>query len=411
MRGRRGPGALGGASSSFTASTALIWIAATVALLLLSMQVIPPLYYYTFSLAPALAATRNTGGIDDGRKHILVTGGAGFIGSHAALRLLEEGRRVTIIDNLSRGNLGAIRVLEKTASSRGVPLTFVNADLGDRDAVASAFARSGTEIDAVIHFAAVAYVGESVSDPIMYYKNITVNTVLLLDVMREYGVHNLVYSSTCATYGNPAELPITEETPTLPINPYGKAKLAAEDVIRDFAVANPGFKSTILRYFNVYGSDPAGRLGELPRANLRKLGRISGACFDAALGFIEQLTIMGTTHPTRDGSAVRDYIHVTDLVDAHVTVLEKALSNPPALYNVGTGKGISVKEFVDSCKKVTGMKINVYEQTEPRPGDYAEVFADPSKINKELNWTARFTNLEESMGHAWAWRKNHKTEY
>ena len=365
--------------------------------------------------------------------YIYVQGGAGYIGSHAALRLLEEGKRVTVVDNLSRGNYGAVKVLEKEAKARNLPFSFVEADLGDKDAVRKLFASfqkqhhgktkkkkkmmmmmgdddDATAIDTVIHFAAVAYVGESVADPLMYYKNVTVNTVTLLDVMREFGVRKLVYSSTCATYGDAAVLPITEKTPAIPINPYGKSKLAAEEAIRDFAAANPDFQSTVLRYFNVYGSDPQGRLGEMPRPELRALGRISGACFDAALGFIDELTILGTTHPTRDGSAVRDYIHVTDLVDAHVTVMEH-LQNPPALYNVGTGRGISVKEFVNACRKVTGVDIKVREQAEPRPGDYAEVFADPTKIKRELNWTAKFTDLEESMGHAWAWRKKHPSSY
>ena len=248
------------------------------------------------------------------------------------------------------------------------------------------------------------------ADPNRYYHNITSNTVIVLETMQKFGVKRLVYSSTCATYGNPDVLPITEKTPTVPINPYGKAKLYAETAIRDYAASDPSFQAAILRYFNVFGSDPEGRLGEFPRPELRHHGRISGACFDAALGLIPELVVMGTDFPTRDGTCVRDFIHVTDLVDAHLAVVGH-VANPPVLYNVGTGKGVSVREFVEGCKRVTGAPIKVREQRESRPGDYAEVYADVTKIREELGWTARYTDLEESMGHAWAWRKAHKNGY
>uniref|UniRef100_A0A7S0SPV4 UDP-glucose 4-epimerase n=1 Tax=Mantoniella antarctica TaxID=81844 RepID=A0A7S0SPV4_9CHLO len=338
--------------------------------------------------------------------HVLVTGGAGFIGSHATMRLLEDGYAVTIIDNFSRGNHGAVQVLRGLAPHG--KLRVVDGDLGVRDDVERAFAPH--PVDVVIHFAAIAFVGESMAQPLQYYHNITGNTVLLLETMQKFGVNKLVYSSTCATYGNPEVLPITEKTPTVPINPYGKSKLYAEDAIRDFAHANPKFDAAILRYFNVFGSDPEGRLGELPRAELRSHGRISTACFDAALGLIPELKVMGTNFRTRDGTAIRDFVHVTDLVDAHIAVVGR-VANPPVLYNVGTGKGVSVREFVESCKRVTGVSIAVAEQVDARPGDYAEVFADVSKIQEELGWTAKFVSLDESLGHAWSWRKTHKTEY
>ena len=338
--------------------------------------------------------------------HVLVTGGAGFIGSHATMRLLEDGYAVTIIDNYSRGNEGAVEVL-KNMAPRG-KLRVVRGDLGIRDDVERAFAKH--PVDAVIHFAAIAFVGESVAFPLQYYHNVTVNTVTLLETMQKFGVNKLVYSSTCATYGNPKKLPITEKTPTNPINPYGKSKLYAEVAIRDFAHANPGFNAAILRYFNVFGADPEGRLGEYPRPALRAHGRISTACFDAAQGFIPELKVMGTEFPTRDGTCIRDFIHVTDLVDAHLAVIGH-VANPPVLYNVGTGKGVSVREFTEACKRVTGVPIAVREEAKPRPGDYAEVFADVTKIRNDLGWTARYTDLEESLGHAWQWRKAHKHGY
>lgn len=322
------------------------------------------------------------------------------------MRLLEEGYAVTIIDNYSRGNVGAVAALKKMAPKG--KLRVVAGDLGVREDVERAFAPH--PVDVVMHFAAIAFVGESMAQPLMYYHNVTTNTVMLLETMQKYDVKRLVYSSTCATYGNPKKLPITEKTPTVPINPYGKSKLYAEVAIRDFAAANPDFNAAILRYFNVFGSDPEGRLGEFPRPELRRHGRISSACFDAALGNIPELKIMGTKFPTPDGTCVRDFIHVSDLVDAHLAVIS-AVTNPPVLYNVGTGQGVSVRNFVEGCKKVTGRPIRVSEEETPRPGDYAEVYADVSKIRDELGWVAKYTNLEESLGHAWAWRKRHENGY
>mmetsp|Transcript_42990 Transcript_42990/g.71678 ORF Transcript_42990/g.71678 Transcript_42990/m.71678 type:complete len:411 (-) Transcript_42990:439-1671(-) len=338
--------------------------------------------------------------------HVLVTGCAGFVGSHASLRLLEDGHAVTCVDNFSRGNIGAVRVV-KNAAAPG-RFRFVELDLGNYRAVEEVFDNSNADL--VMHFAAVAYVGESVANPVQYYDNITSNTINVIKAMKAASINKLIYSSTCATYGNPDKLPITEQTPTHPINPYGKAKLAAEQVVRDYAASTPQFTAAVLRYFNVYGADPAGRLGEFPRPELRAQGRISGACFDAALGEIPSLTVYGTQFPTPDGTCIRDYIHVTDLVDAHVTVTAH-LRNPPALYNVGTGRGYSVKQFVDTCRKVTGVDIAVVEQALPRAGDYAEVFADTSLIRRELNWTARFVDLSEGMATAWKWRKEHPHGY
>ncbi|CAI5996571.1 unnamed protein product [Closterium sp. NIES-64] len=311
-----------------------------------------------------------------GVTHVLVTGGAGFIGSHASLHLLTSGHRVTIVDNLSRGNWGAVQVLQRIAPEGR--LQFINADLGDPRKVEAVFASNA--IDVVMHFAAVAYVGESMQEPLRYYHNVTANTLTLVEVMGRHGVTQLIYSSTCATYGEPKTMPITEDTVQAPINPYGKSKKMAEDVILDYARANPRLAATILRYFNVIGSDPSGRLGEAPRPELRHHGRITGACFDAAMGKIDGLKVMGTDYPTADGTCIRDYIHVTDLVNAHVVAMHHLTPGTVNIYNVGTGKGYSVREFVNACLNVTGAPIKVMEQKARRPGDYAEVYSDPSKI-------------------------------
>lgn len=343
---------------------------------------------------------------EPGVTHVLVTGGAGYIGSHAALRLLKDSHRVTIVDNLSRGNIGAVKVLQELFPEPG-RLQFIYADLGDPKAVKKIFSENA--FDAVMHFAAVAYVGESTVDPLKYYHNITSNTLIVLEAMAAHGVSTLIYSSTCATYGEPKQMPITEETPQHPINPYGKAKKMAEDIILDFH-KNSDMAVMILRYFNVIGSDPEGRLGEAPRPELRVHGRISGACFDAARGIIPGLKVTGTDYKTLDGTCIRDYIDVTDLVDAHVKALEKAKPGKVGIYNVGTGRGRSVKEFVEACKAATGVNIKV-DFLPRRPGDYAEVFSDPAKILTELNWTAQHTDLQKSLEVAWKWQKSHRNGY
>ncbi|KAJ4800038.1 NAD(P)-binding Rossmann-fold superfamily protein [Rhynchospora pubera] len=343
---------------------------------------------------------------EPGVTHVLVTGGAGYIGSHAALRLLTDSYRVTIVDNLSRGNIGAIKVLQKLFPQPG-RLQFIYADLGDAKSVNRIFSENA--FDAVMHFAAVAYVGESTLEPLRYYHNITANTLVVLEAMASHGVRTLIYSSTCATYGEPEKMPITEETPQVPINPYGKAKKMAEEIILDFSKSTD-LAVMILRYFNVIGSDPEGRLGEAPRPELREHGRISGACFDAALGIIPGLKVKGTDYETPDGTCIRDYIDVTDLVDAHVKALDKAQRSKVGIYNVGTGKGRSVKEFVDACKKATGAHIKI-DYFPRRPGDYAEVYSDPTKINRDLNWTAQRTDLLESLRVAWRWQKLHRSGY
>ncbi|CAA2971690.1 UDP-arabinose 4-epimerase 1-like [Olea europaea subsp. europaea] len=367
---------------------------------------ITALFIFLFTRAPDTNTSTKFSQHEPGVTHVLVTGGAGYIGSHAVLRLLKDSYRVTIVDNLSRGNMGAVKILQELYPEPG-RLQFIYADLGDAASVNKIFRENA--FDAVMHFAAVAYVGESTAEPLRYYHNITSNTLLMVKAMATHGVKTLIYSSTCATYGEPEKMPITEVTPQAPINPYGKAKKMAEDIILDFSKTSD-MAVMILRYFNVIGSDPEGRLGEAPRPELREQGRISGACFDAARGIISGLKIRGTDYSTPDGTCVRDYIDVTDLIDAHVKALAHAKPGKVGIYNVGTGKGSSVKQFVEACKKATGVNIKV-DYLSRRPGDYAEVYSDPSKINNELNWLAKYTNLEESLAIAWRWQKTHRNGY
>jgi UDP-arabinose 4-epimerase len=344
-----------------------------------------------------------------GGEHVLVTGGAGYIGSHAALRLIEDGHAVTIVDNLSRGNCGAIRALQAVAAPG--QLRFVLLDLGDTVRLTALFQQS--HFDVVVHFAAIAYVAESYDNPLLYYKNVTANTMHVLEAMRSTGVTRIVYSSTCATYGNPNKMPITENTPQKPVSPYGSSKLVAEQMIKETAASSSdgSFSAVILRYFNVIGSDPLGRIGEHPVADISaKHGRISGACFNAALGKLDSLSITGTDHKTADGTCVRDYIHVVDLIDAHVRAIGAMRKGTVRVYNVGVGKGYSVREFVDACIAVTGVNITVVER-QARPGDAAEVYSDPRKIKRELLWVPKFTNLRDTLATSWKWTSRHPNGY
>ncbi|KAG6382801.1 hypothetical protein SASPL_157489 [Salvia splendens] len=329
---------------------------------------------------------------EPGVTHVLVTGGAGYIGSHAALRLLKDFYRVTIVDNLSRGNLGAIHVLQQLFPEPG-RLQFIYADLGDAKSVRKIFSENA--FDAVMHFAAVAYVGESTMDPLKYYHNITSNTLVVLEAMAAHEVKTLIYSSTCATYGEPDQMPITEETPQVPINPYGKAKKMAEDMILDFH-KNSDMAVMILREGSV----------KLPGLNYVNMGGylVLVSMLPADNSRSQGQCVRGTDYKTSDGTCIRDYIDVTDLVDAHVKALEKAKPGHVGIYNVGTGKVRGSLQEGDGGSHKSRI-------SSPQPGDYAEVYSDPSKIKNELNWTARHTNLEESLQVAWRWQKAHQNGY
>jgi UDP-arabinose 4-epimerase len=316
---------------------------------------------------------------------VLVTGGAGYIGSHACKALALAGYEPVVYDNLSRGHREAVR---------WGPL--VEGDVADRGSVAAALKKHHAL--AVMHFAAFAYVGESVTDPAVYYRNNLVGTLSLLDAMVETGVDKIVFSSTCATYGNPAEVPMRESTPQLPVNPYGDTKLAIERALHWYGEAY-GLRSASLRYFNAAGADPGGEIGELhdPETHLIPL------ILQAALGQRPHIDIYGTDYPTPDGTAIRDYIHVQDLADAHLRALEHlAAGRESTALNLGTGCGYSVREVIRVAETVSGRSISCRE-TPRRPGDPPALVADPSLAAELLGWRAQVSDLETIVRTALAW--------
>ena len=325
-------------------------------------------------------------------RHFLVTGGAGFIGSHATAYLLDQGHRVTVVDNLSRGSMQPIRVLTQAYSTK---FQFYNVNIGNATALDAIFSKH--RFDAVWHFAAVAFTKESVEKPELYHKNITVNTQRLAETMIKHNVPELVYSSTCAVYGVPDILPITEDTPTNPANPYGAAKLAAEMILKK--MTTPTFKVRILRYFNVIGAHPFAMMGENPRPGLKQYSRLWTVCADTLQGdTVQSLPIRGYNFKTIDGTAARDYVHVWDLVRAHLAVM--SAPGHFSLYNVATGKSSTVKQFVDACMAVSGKEIRV-KYNPAHSYDPPILYADPTKIQTELNWKPSFENIVDSLRTSW----------
>ena len=316
---------------------------------------------------------------------ILVTGGAGYIGSHVVKLLGEKGYEILIIDNLSKGHREAVLYGK-----------LVVADLRDKEVIKSILREF--KPDAVIHFAAFIEVAESVKNPIKYYKNNTVNTLNLLEAMIEAKVDKFIFSSTAAVYGNPEVIPIPEEHPLKPINPYGCSKAFVEEILKDFEKAY-GLKYVSLRYFNAAGADPEGRIGEShePETHLIPL------VLKAAKGERESIKIFGTDYPTPDGTCIRDFIHVEDLAEAHLlSFLYLMDDGNSCVFNCGYGHGYSVKEVIEVAKKVTGIDFKV-EETERRPGDPAVLVADSAKLKKNLGWKPRFDDLEYIIQTAWNW--------
>lgn len=336
---------------------------------------------------------------------VLVTGGAGYIGSHAVQRLLREGHSVVSLDNLFRGHKEPMDLLSREAEGR---LTFIEADVGDRETVQKAMSDHG--VRTVMHFAALAYVGESVEQPLRYWRNDSAAGLALLEAADATGVERFVFSSTCATYGEPDEVPIKETCPQHPINPYGAAKLSVERMLSDYADACDAsgrpFSYAALRYFNVAGCDRSGLLGEDHHPETHLIPVV----LQAALGKRDGVKMFGTDYPTPDGTCVRDYVHVEDLIDAHVTVMNALKPRDRRYYNLGIGKGYSVREVIESCKRVTGVDFPVGE-ADRRAGDPPELYADPTRIQSELGWTASIPDLDEIVASAWAWFQEHPDGY
>ncbi|MFH1026086.1 MAG: UDP-glucose 4-epimerase GalE [Nitrospirota bacterium] len=326
----------------------------------------------------------------DSSKRILVTGGAGYIGSQTNKALNRAGCETVVFDNLVYGHKEHVKWGE-----------FILGDLSDREQIRQCFRKY--PIRAVMHFGAFAYVGESVVDPGKYYRNNVVNTLNLLDVMRESGVKYFIFSSTCATYGVPVSLPITEKHPQRPVNPYGKSKLMIEEILKDYDTAY-GIKHINLRYFNAAGADPEGEVGELhdPETHLIPL------VMYAALGKNEDVKLFGTDYPTKDGTCIRDYIHVADLADAHIKALEYLEATGKSdSFNLGNGSGYSVREVIDTVRKISGREFRVIEERR-RDGDPPVLVGSSERAGKILRWKPEYTDLVGIVETAWRWhRKNH----
>lgn len=322
---------------------------------------------------------------------ILVTGGAGYIGSHAVRALQQAGYAVVILDNLVYGHRDLVETVLKAELIVG--------DTNDRALLDQIFASRA--IAAVMHFSAYAYVGESVQDPAKYYRNNVVGTLTLLEAMVAASVKRFVFSSTCATYGEPQTIPIPEDHPQSPVNPYGASKLMVEQMLRDFDHAY-GLKSVYFRYFNAAGASPDGQLGEdhNPETHLIPL------VLQTALGVRETISVFGTDYPTPDGTCIRDYIHVSDLADAHVLGLEYLLKGGTTeVFNLGNGNGFSVREVIEAARAVTGREIAVVE-CDRRPGDPPMLVGSSEKARRILGWQPQYTDMQEIITHAWRWHQS-----
>jgi UDP-glucose 4-epimerase len=326
--------------------------------------------------------------------NVLVAGGAGYIGSHAVRQLVTAGHRVVVVDNLVRGHRAAVHPQAE----------FHCLDVRDTSALADVLRQH--RIDCVMHFAALAYVGESVLDPLRYYVNNAGGTISLLSAMQQTGVKRIVFSSTCATYGNPPGLPIVEDMPQAPINPYGRTKLLAEWALRDQLAADPEFAFVALRYFNVAGCALDGSAGEDhdPETHLIPI------VLQAALGLRDRVTVFGTDYPTPDGTCVRDYIHVDDLCAAHLVAMESLTAGDAKFYNLGIGRGYSVREVIASVRRVTGRDVPV-DYGQRRPGDPPVLFANSDKIRRELGWLPKIVSLDDVVSSAFRWLEAHPRGY
>ena len=335
---------------------------------------------------------------------ILVTGGTGFIGSHTVVELQQAGYEPIIVDNLSNSSINVLDGIEKITGKKP---EFHQLDCKDKVGMHQLF-ESHPQIQAIIHFAASKAVGESVEKPLLYYRNNLGSLLNLLDLMSEFNVPNIVFSSSCTVYGQPEVLPVTEDAPIQPaLSPYGNTKQICEEIIRDTAYANNGIHAILLRYFNPIGAHPSAEIGELPIGVPQNL---IPYVTQTAAGIREQLKVFGDDYNTPDGSCIRDYINVTDLAKAHVSAVKrltgKLAKDNVEVFNIGTGKGLSVLEIIHAFEKATGQKLN-YKIVGRREGDIEQVWANPDKANNVLGWKAEKT-IEETLLSAWNWQQHLK---
>lgn len=328
---------------------------------------------------------------------ILVTGGAGYIGSHTCVELLDAGYEIIVFDNFVNSKPEAIQKIKQITNK---DFKFYQADLLNRTAMEQIFAEN--QIDAVVHFAGLKAVGESVEKPLLYYHNNVSGSIILFETMIKHKVKRIVFSSSATVYGNPASVPISEDFPLSTTNPYGSTKLMIENILRDICTGDPEWSIALLRYFNPIGAHKSGLIGEdpndIPNNLMPYITRV-------AAGKLEVLSVFGNDYPTKDGTGVRDYIHVVDLSLGHIKALEKIMdTNGANAYNLGTGNGYSVLEVIKTFEKATGQKVN-YQMAPRRPGDIAECYANPTRAKNELNWEAN-RDLFEMCADSWRFIKN-----
>ncbi|QSX28892.1 UDP-glucose 4-epimerase GalE [Shewanella cyperi] len=333
---------------------------------------------------------------------ILVTGGAGYIGSHTVVELLQAGAEVLVLDNLSNSSITA---LERVGQITGKSVDFIEGDILNRPLLQKLF--TDYKIDAVVHFAGLKAVGESVAKPLKYYENNVTGTLVLCQVMADFGVKQLVFSSSATVYGDPASLPITEDFPTGATNPYGRSKLMVEEILADLHHADPSWNIARLRYFNPVGAHESGLIGEDPNDIPNNLMPFIS---QVAVGKRKCLSVFGQDYPTHDGTGVRDYIHVVDLARGHLKALEKLAQQPGLVtYNLGTGVGYSVLDMVKAFEHASGQPIK-YQIAPRRPGDIAACYANPDKAKRELGWRAEY-GIEEMVVSSWRWQSNNPNGY
>ena len=341
--------------------------------------------------------------------NVLVTGGTGYIGSHTSLELLITGHEVIILDNFSNSSPEVVDRIIQICKDDGLsepPLTVVDGDICDQQELKEVF--SENSIDAVIHFAGLKAIGESVEKPLDYYKNNVQGSITLFQAMRESGVCHLIFSSSATVYGDPDNLPLSEKSPSKePTNPYGRSKLMIEGILKDLALSDKKWHIALLRYFNPVGAHPSGLIGEDPNDIPNNLVPYIS---QVAIGKLEKLKVFGNDYPTPDGTGIRDYLHVVDLAKGHLKALDAIQTNEGAnVWNLGTGQGHSVLEVINAFEKASGKTIP-YEISPRRDGDIASCWTDPSKAKKELDWTTEL-NLDQMMEDTWRWQKNNPEGY